>query len=550
MEFAEQLKRRFIQNVVLRRGKSETTKGNIHLTAHHLIFIPDAAAGSTELWMLYSNINTFEKRVTAGPSFLTLRCRSLVTYQLEFTSAEDCVDVYNAVDTLARPASEEDLYPFFFRPRKPLPEIDGVKLEGEIERWGGKHALRVSTINEDFKVCTSYPEQVIVPTSVSDEFLKRSSKFRQHGRFPVVSYFHEPNGAVLMRSGQPHCGPSNHRCSQDEAILNATLSRHRRGHIVDTRSSTTAQHHKQKGGGVEVEAHYPQWRRHHCGLENLETLLDSYTRLMDACADTGSSMGTWLGRVSSSSWLSHIAQLLQAAQQVVQSMDSEGGCVLVHGIAGWDTTLQVTALAQVLLDPHCRTLVGFQHLIEREWVLPGHPFSLRCGHTSVTSRVERAPVFVMFLDAVFQVMRQYPCSFEFTDRFLMKLFEHSYSSEYGTFLGNSERERKAMDVNKKTHTLWSHFSQEKVSSELTNPAYYKNASVLSPSSAPTGIELWRELYLRLFHGAAEEDSALVAARRIAQRLETAKANVEEKKRELERLQQLVREKNLGAASSA
>ena len=35
------------------------------------------------------------------------------------------------------------------------------------------------------------------------------------------------------------------------------------------------------GGGVEVEAHYPQWRRHHCGLESLEALQDSHTKLMD-----------------------------------------------------------------------------------------------------------------------------------------------------------------------------------------------------------------------------------------------------------------------------
>ena len=51
-----------------------------------------------------------------------------------------------------------------------------------------------------------------------------------------------------MRSGQPHCGPSNHRCAQDEAILNATLSRHRRGHIIDTRSSSVAKEHKHRGG--------------------------------------------------------------------------------------------------------------------------------------------------------------------------------------------------------------------------------------------------------------------------------------------------------------
>ena len=32
---------------------------------------------------------------------------------------------------------------------------------------------------------------------------------------------------------------------------------------------------------------------------------------------------------------------------------------------------------------------------------------------------------------VFQIWQQFPCSFEFTEDFLIVLFEHAYSSEYG-----------------------------------------------------------------------------------------------------------------------
>lgn len=42
--------------------------------------------------------------------------------------------------------------------------------------------------------------------------------------------------------------------------------------------------------------------------------------------------------------------------------------MLVHGADGTDTMLLVTALAQVILDPGCRTLKGFQDLLEREWI--------------------------------------------------------------------------------------------------------------------------------------------------------------------------------------
>lgn len=46
----------------------------------------------------------------------------------------------------------------------------------------------------------------------------------------------------------------------------------------------------------------------------------------------------------------------------------EGASVLVHGTEGTDSTLQVTSLAQIILDPRCRTIRGFEALVEREWL--------------------------------------------------------------------------------------------------------------------------------------------------------------------------------------
>lgn len=46
----------------------------------------------------------------------------------------------------------------------------------------------------------------------------------------------------------------------------------------------------------------------------------------------------------------------------------EGASVLVHGTEGTDSTLQVTSLAQIILEPRSRTIRGFEALIEREWL--------------------------------------------------------------------------------------------------------------------------------------------------------------------------------------
>jgi len=37
--------------------------------------------------------------------------------------------------------------------------------------------------------------------------------------------------------------------------------------------------------------------------------------------------------------------------------------VLIHGSDGWDTTLLVTSLAQILLDPDCRTITGYREAL-------------------------------------------------------------------------------------------------------------------------------------------------------------------------------------------
>ena len=44
----------------------------------------------------------------------------------------------------------------------------------------------------------------------------------------------------------------------------------------------------------------------------------------------------------------------------------------MHGSDGRDLTLCVTSIAQVILNPDCRTVRGFEALIEREWLQVGN----------------------------------------------------------------------------------------------------------------------------------------------------------------------------------
>lgn len=64
--------------------------------------------------------------------------------------------------------------------------------------------------------------------------------------------------------------------------------------------------------------------------------------------------------------------------------------------------------------------IGFQILIEKEWLSFGHKFGQRIGHgSSKHDDQERSPIFVQFVDCTWQVMRRFPRAFEFNETFLI-----------------------------------------------------------------------------------------------------------------------------------
>lgn len=59
--------------------------------------------------------------------------------------------------------------------------------------------------------------------------------------------------------------------------------------------------------------------------------------------------------------------------------------------------------------------------METEWLDFGHKFADRCGHGENSEDLnERCPVFLQWLDCVHQLQRQFPCSFEFNEAFLVR----------------------------------------------------------------------------------------------------------------------------------
>lgn len=134
-----------------------------------------------------------------------------------------------------------------------------------------------------------------------------------------------------------------------------------------------------------------------------------------------------------------------------------GDPVLVHCSDGWDRTSQVAALAQLLLDPYYRTIegiktkllcfflhifhifsLGFFTLVSKDFVWFGHRFRSRCGCEDVS---EQAPIFLQFMDCVWQIWRQFPWEFEFNEKLLLVMLYAQNSRFTADFLYNSFKER-------------------------------------------------------------------------------------------------------------
>ncbi|XP_015263575.1 PREDICTED: myotubularin-related protein 9-like [Gekko japonicus] len=522
MEFAELIKTAKVNDVVLTSPGLVPVKGTLCITSHHLLLSSQAGGNreqsQMELWLLIRNVDAVEKRLANASGTITLKCKDLKILHLEIPGMEECLNIASSIEALSSVESVMMTYPFFYRPQS-------MKLENgwqlyPLEKYYQKIASdtgtwRLSSVNKDFAVCPSYPQVVMVPAAVDDRALRKSASFRQGRRFPVLSYYHKKNGTVMLHSSQPLTGPHRKRCREDELLLGAVLEQGDRGFILDTRSAQAAKQAQVMGGGIEHRAAYPCWKRLHQPLERGRPLQESFTRLLEACLDPSNSMDRWLAKLEASKWLSHVKEALKAACLAAQCLDREEACVLVHGYEGTDATLLVTALAQVILDPECRTLAGFQGLIEREWIQAGHPFSLRCARSAYShARLrQEAPVFLLFLDCIWQLGRQFPFSLEFNERLLLTLFEHSYASPYGTFLCNNEQERKLCEVKEKTHALWPWLNRE--GDKYRNPLYACNPLVIWPSVEPQSVLLWQGLFLRWIRPSHYLDEAWAEIQKIA-----------------------------------
>lgn len=208
------------------------------------------------------------------------------------------------------------------------------------------------------------------------------------------------------------------------------------------------------GAGEEGEGEGPTCAVEFLGIENIHAVRRAASGWEKVCLSPNALAGDgWQNLATATRWPQYVASVLAGGRRVAEHIALRGVSVLVHCSDGWDRTAEVVSLAQLLLDPYYRTLRGFAALVEAQWCGFGHKFADRCG-LSEGAPQEVAPIFVQWLDAVFQCTRQFPTRFAFNERLLLRLAQHVYSGKHGTFLYNCDRERAQARCAANTLSVW------------------------------------------------------------------------------------------------
>ncbi|XP_075899452.1 myotubularin-related protein 11 isoform X1 [Nelusetta ayraudi] len=287
--------------------------------------------------------------------------------------------------------------------------------EQELERCGAS-GWRVSSVNDRFEMSTSLPRFIVVPQKVLDTELKKSFAHFNEGRIPRWCWRH-PRGSDLLRMASFQ----NNIYYEKDDVRNLEMV------LFGCQSSLC----------VVVELG-----------EELPSPADiqlAHGRLRSLClGDISTSVSVpddkWLSSLESTRWLDYARSCLKKASEVACLLRGSHLTVALQEAEDRDMSCVVSSLVQVMCDPHCRTQRGFQGLVQKEWVTAGHRFYSRVNHHRDNDK-EEAPVFLLFLDCVWQLLYQFPSRFQLTNDFLLALHDSVHLPLFSSFLANCQRER-------------------------------------------------------------------------------------------------------------
>ncbi|CAM4668526.1 myotubularin-related protein 12 [Lepidochelys kempii] len=355
----------------------------------------------------------------------------------------------------------------------------------ELERTKGNMKYKVLSANEAYKVSEKLPLYFVVPMSLSEERI-----LQYQGRGIPIWCWSCHNGASLLKMSA----------------------------FPKEQEDNTSQMHKIFLDGVYKTINKPPYEvlktdDLSSSLPSLQDIQAAYTRFKQLFLIDNNSTDfwdtdvKWFSLLESTNWLEIVRRCLKKAIEVVEYLEEQNTNVLLVEENASDLCCVISSLVQVMMDSHYRTKFGFQSLIQKEWVMGGHCFLDRCNHLRQNDK-EEAPVFLLFLDCVWQLVQQYPPAFEFTETYLTVLSDSLYIPIFSTFFFNSQHQKDANMSGEGHNAQSSHFRfltvwdwsvqfEPKAQVLLNNPLYVDKPKLDKSQRKTTRFKHHRQLSLPL-----------------------------------------------------
>lgn len=381
---------------------------------------------------IYGVYDEKRKLITGGlvknkcPSKMIIHCKDLRVFQfcLTFTKEEDAKRIFKGI---AHHCLEEKslkcVFAFSYS-RTPKPEMlrkrEAIMFDSP-EDWTQemkrtKAQCRLVTENENFELSQSLPQYFVIPSTLGDLF-----SYQGKG-LPIWCWSHH-SGCALFKASFPSMAQED---GDFQTHLDTMITAVARNYLYSVKTEDLSE-----------------------SLPTLQDIQQSYNKfkqffLIDNTTDFWLSDVKWFSSLESSGWLDIIRQCLQKAVEVVECLEKDNTNVLITEEEGTDLCCVISSLAQIMLDPYYRTLMGFQSLVQKEWVAGCHAFLDRCNHLHQKDKECHSPVFLLFLECVWQLVQQHSPAFQFSETYLTVLSDSVHVPIFNTFLFNSAYHRESV----------------------------------------------------------------------------------------------------------
>lgn len=163
----------------------DLTDGSIYLTTFRLFIF----FNKTSCSFINCPLRLIESVEIKDNLFLYVQSKDFRSFRLPFFTTEKCCQwLRKLVDSLANPTSLDDLFALKFAAA--VPQHDHYvrdRFNDELNRLQlDAYPWRATDVNLNFKLCPTYPERCVVPSSITDDEINEVAKFRSYRRFPTI----------------------------------------------------------------------------------------------------------------------------------------------------------------------------------------------------------------------------------------------------------------------------------------------------------------------------------------------------------------------------